>query len=123
MKHRFVTACVLLVCAAPPAHAQAVDGDAAATSALARSFTIEGPAPPVLPATMARDTDGRVTARAVRVAAPLRIDGQLDEALYSSYQPADVRWPPKNEPTSTYGLPDARRCWPRVRSARKNRMS
>lgn len=47
----------------------------------------EGPAPPVLPETVARDADGRVTVRAVRVSAPLRIDGQLDEALYRTVTP------------------------------------
>ena len=35
----------------------------------------------------ARDGSGRVTVRAVRLAAPLRIDGQLDEALYTSVPP------------------------------------
>jgi hypothetical protein len=47
----------------------------------------EGPAPPVLPETVARDAEGRVTVRAVRVSAPLRIDGHLDEALYRTVTP------------------------------------
>ena len=47
-----------------------------------------GPPPPTLPATIARDDQGRATVRAVRVAAPMRIDGRLDEAAYISVQPA-----------------------------------
>src|SRR6266545_258422 len=50
-------------------------------------FAYDGPPPPALPATMIRDTDGKTTVRAVRVSAPLRIDGQLDEALYRSVTP------------------------------------
>ena len=41
-----------------------------------------GPPPPVPPAVLARGPDGGVTARAVRVDEPLRIDGQLDEPVY-----------------------------------------
>ena len=47
----------------------------------------DGPPPPVLPETVSRDTQGRVTVRAVRLTAPLRIDAQLDEALYSTITP------------------------------------
>ena len=43
-----------------------------------------GPPPPTPPATIARDTEGRVTVRAVRVATPPRIDGGLDEPFYAS---------------------------------------
>ncbi len=50
-------------------------------------FAYDGPPPPALPATMIRDTDGKTTVRAVRVSAPLRIDGQLDEALYRNVTP------------------------------------
>ena len=46
-----------------------------------------GPPPPELPATVARDGAGRVTVRAVRLTEPLRIDGRLDEAIYSSALP------------------------------------
>ena len=48
----------------------------------------EGPPPPALPETMARDADGRVTVRAVRVAEPVRIDGALDESVYRDILPA-----------------------------------
>jgi len=47
-----------------------------------------GPPAPTLPQTIARDEQGRATIRAVRVTAPMRIDGKLDESLYSTMQPA-----------------------------------
>jgi hypothetical protein len=43
-----------------------------------------GPPPPVPPAVVSRDGAGRVTVRAVRLTAPLRIDGRLDEEVYST---------------------------------------
>ena len=36
---------------------------------------------------MARDAEGRVTVRAVRISEPPRIDGVLDEELYGSLPP------------------------------------
>ena len=48
----------------------------------------EGPPPPVLPETIARDADGGVTVRAVRVSEPVRIDGVLDEPVYQEILPA-----------------------------------
>jgi hypothetical protein len=50
-------------------------------------FAFNGPPPPVAPATVARDAAGRVTMRAVRLTAPIRIDGQLDDAAYASVPP------------------------------------
>ena len=47
----------------------------------------DGPPPPALPAVIARDKSDRVTVRAVRIAEPLRLDGRLDEAIYSTVQP------------------------------------
>ena len=44
---------------------------------------IDGPAPPVPPATVARDARGRSTVRAIRLAAGLRLDGHLDEPVYA----------------------------------------
>lgn len=41
------------------------------------------PAPPTLPDTIARDTQGRATLRAVRATTPLRQDGRLDETIYA----------------------------------------
>jgi len=50
-------------------------------------MAFDGPPAPVAPAVVSRDADGRVTVRAVRLAAPLRIDGALDESLYSAVPP------------------------------------
>ena len=58
-----------------------------ALPALELPFAIDGPPPPELPATVARDAEGRITVRAIRLGAPLRIDGQLDEALYRDVEP------------------------------------
>jgi hypothetical protein len=49
--------------------------------------SFEGPPPPTLPTTFARDAQGRMTIRAVRLTSPLRIDGRLDEALYETVEP------------------------------------
>jgi Domain of unknown function (DUF5916) len=47
-----------------------------------------GPPPPTLPATISRDDQGRATVRAVRVTTPMRVDGKLDEAIYTTVLPA-----------------------------------
>ena len=44
--------------------------------------TIEGPPAPVAPAVIARDAQGHITFRAVRVPSPLAFDGALDEPFY-----------------------------------------
>jgi hypothetical protein len=49
---------------------------------------IDGPPPPVPPATVSRDERGRVTLRAVRLDHPLRLDGRLDEEIYTQVPPA-----------------------------------
>jgi hypothetical protein len=43
--------------------------------------------PPVAPDVVARDGAGRATIRAVRLAVPLRVDGALDEDLYTEVPP------------------------------------
>jgi uncharacterized protein DUF5916 len=50
-------------------------------------FTFDGPPAPVAPATIARDESGRATVRAVRLTAPLHLDGALDEAVYTNVPP------------------------------------
>ena len=69
--------------------APAASGTAAASAVagVQLPFTYDGPAPPALPETMVRDADGRTTVRAIRLDVPLRIDGQLDEALYQTVTP------------------------------------
>ena len=41
-----------------------------------------------MPDTISRDDQGHATVRAVRVTTPMRVDGKLDEAVYSSVNPA-----------------------------------
>jgi hypothetical protein len=43
---------------------------------------IDGPPPPVPPAVVSRDEEGRVTLRATRIPEPLLLDGKLDEPYY-----------------------------------------
>ena len=50
-------------------------------------FAFDGPPPPVAPAVITRDAAGRATIRAVRLTSPLRLDGQLDEAVYEDVPP------------------------------------
>ena len=47
---------------------------------------IDGAPSPIPPAVINRDEAGRVAVRAVRVDQPLRIDGQLDEAVYTQVE-------------------------------------
>ena len=59
----------------------------AAASPLAAQSTgnAVGTAPPALPdAVVTREPDGRITVRAERATAPVRVDGRLDEAIYSA---------------------------------------
>lgn len=44
---------------------------------------IDGPPPPVAPAVVNRDASGNATVRAVRLSAPIELDGVLDEAFYT----------------------------------------
>ena len=87
-------------------------------------LAIDGPPPPVAPATISRDADGRATIRAVRVAEPLRIDGTLDEAIYQATEPVSdfvqtlpTEGAPATERTEIWVLFDddnfyiACRCW------------
>ena len=55
--------------------------------AAAPTAVIDGPPPPVAPATISRDDAGRATVRAVRLREPLRIDGVLDEGAYEIVPP------------------------------------
>ncbi len=64
---------------------------AAPANVLAQSpggaVVIDGSPPPVPPATITRDDSRRPTVRAIKLDAPLRVDGQLDEAVYSTVPP------------------------------------
>ncbi|MEQ1758933.1 MAG: DUF5916 domain-containing protein [Vicinamibacterales bacterium] len=72
MTTRFACACATILLLAGATHA--------AGQAVAPAF--DGPAAPMAPAVLARDSQGRVTVRAVRLASPLTIDGTLSEPTY-----------------------------------------
>jgi hypothetical protein len=57
-----------------------------ATIALAQGsgLSIEGPPAPEAPAVIARDEQGRISVRAVRVQTPVDVDGVLSEAVYET---------------------------------------
>ena len=57
-----------------------------ASGGVAAAQLVTAPAPE-LPVTMTRDAAGRVTVRAVRTTAPLRVDGALEEDLYRTVTP------------------------------------
>jgi hypothetical protein len=48
---------------------------------------INGPPAPVAPSTITRDDHGKATVRALRLTAPLTVDGRLDEAVYTQNPP------------------------------------
>ena len=52
--------------------------------AAAPAVVIDGAPPPLAPETIARDARGRATVRAVRLTEPLRLDGTLDEGVYTT---------------------------------------
>jgi hypothetical protein len=54
----------------------------AETAAVALPF--DGPPAPIPPEVVTRDESGRATIRAVRVPSPIRVDGRLDESVYST---------------------------------------
>ena len=84
MSHRLAVSCLAVVVTLAPGAvgaAMAQNGD----NALPLSFS--GPPPPTLPETIARDEQGRITVRAVRLTTPLHIDGRIDEAAYGSVKP------------------------------------
>ena len=78
---------------APPAEAAARPPAEAAARPTGTGFAAAGPAiigappPPVPPATINRGASGRATVRAVRLTAPLGVDGVLDEGVYETTPP------------------------------------
>ena len=75
----------VLPLAATPRAAAAAQGAPAAQPAPAAA--IDGPPAPVAPATITRDAEGGATVRAVRLDAPLQLDGMLDEPIYAAVEP------------------------------------
>ena len=53
----------------------------------ALSARIDGPPAPIAPAVINRDDRGNATVRAIRLTAPIEIDGRLDEAIYREELP------------------------------------
>ena len=48
------------------------------------AIVIDGPAPPVAPAVINRDAEGRATVRATRLTEEISLDGRLDERVYQT---------------------------------------
>ena len=48
---------------------------------------IDGPPPPMAPEVVSRDESGRATIRAIKLTEGIRLDGQLDEAVYATVPP------------------------------------
>ena len=64
---------------------------------------IDAPPPPVAPATVARDADGRATIRAMRLGEPFSVDGALAEAVYGQTPPVTgfiQQTPDEGEPSA-----------------------
>jgi hypothetical protein len=66
-----------------PLVAQPVDSDGPRQT----SLVLDGSPAPVAPASITRDELGRATVRAIALTEPLRLDGRLDEAVYSQNEP------------------------------------
>ena len=69
----------LLLAAPITASAQGIDLDT--------NRPIDGPAAPVAPSTITRDDKGKATVRALKLLAPLVVDGRLDDDVYTSNPP------------------------------------
>ena len=70
-----------------PRPGQVATGALTAAVDPALAAAIDGPPPPVGPAVMNRDADGRTTVRAIRLATGIRLDGVLDEEVYDAVPP------------------------------------
>ena len=73
--------------AAGPSGAGREAGRAAPAGFAAAPTLIHGPPPPLPPEVAARDESGRLTMRAIRLDAPLQLDGRLDERVYRDVPP------------------------------------
>jgi hypothetical protein len=76
-------------------------------------FAFAGPPAPAAPAVITRDDEGRATVRAVRLNAPIRLDGRLDEPVYTAVpaisdfiQQDPLEGPPATETTDAWLLFD-----------------
>jgi hypothetical protein len=78
--------CLLTLLVSLPATAQSQPGTTAAGGAVFAGITLDGPPPPDPPVMMSRDARGKVTVRAIKLKEPLRVDGVLDDSVYTEYQ-------------------------------------
>ena len=79
---------LLFCCLALAAPAATLAQSAEDVSPAASSLPVfAGPAAPMAPEVFAEDAEGRITLRATRLAAPLTVDGALDEAAYRDVKP------------------------------------
>jgi hypothetical protein len=86
VNRRAIYLLVAAVLVARSGHAgQSLPPDAAPDSP--RAPSISGPAPPVAPDTITRDSTGSATVRAIRLTEPLRVDGRLEEIVYQRERP------------------------------------
>ena len=84
--HFLLVALFLVFLSSNPALAQAPESGAAASSArAATSVVIDGPSPSDQPNVMVRDADFKSTIRAIKLRAPLKFDGRLDDEVYAQY--------------------------------------
>ena len=69
----------------------------------AEEIEIDGPPPPISPEVFARDEEGRVTMRAIRLSQPLTLDGLLDESVYENVPPVNgfIQQEPNEGATAT----------------------
>jgi uncharacterized protein DUF5916 len=90
----------------------------------AQAASSDAPPAPIAPASVSRDAQGRATVRAIRLEAPLRLDGQLDEVVYETNEPVSGfiqqvprEGAPATERTEAWVMFDrenlyiAARCW------------
>jgi hypothetical protein len=97
---------------------------ALARGAGAQSVKIDGPPPPQAPDVITRRADGQATVRAIKLSAPLKVDGVLDEEVYAREKPfggliqvAPRYGEPQTERSDVWVLYDDRniylvcRCW------------
>jgi hypothetical protein len=81
MSYRTSVVLAMALVAAWGGHARAQAADPGLPS------TYSGPPPPLAPELVARDSEGRITVRAVRLSTGLRLDGQIDEPAYDGLIP------------------------------------
>ena len=104
------------------ANARALPSDESEDTA--KTVAIFGPPPPVAPAVLSRDDDGRATVRASRIEAPIVLDGLLDDEAYRRVASIDgfIQQEPRagepaTEPTEVWIFFDednvyvSARCW------------